>query len=363
MQGDTDLAVNRAALAALLRGAAWPEGDAAAAWFALAEAEGVAVPFARCALQQADARWQAPARSALQAETARELWFAASEQRALAALAQSGLRVLVLKGAALARWLYADPCERPRGDLDVLLSDQAAVPDCSRALATAGYAPSGYAVLPPSFETSLERHGPSMAHVVDVHWRLANHIVFADCFGFEELYADSVPLPGFPQLRRLSAVHALLHACLHRVSNLRLADGDRLVWLADVDLLARAFTAADWLRFEQLAIERGVAGPCASALVASADAFATPLDAARNTRLLAAASGERFDMARAASAWYYFQWTLRLQPWPQRPRFLWRKAFPGFDYMRDHYGLQRRSQLPLAYLRRALVVLRRFVLG
>lgn len=357
------MVADRAALAAVLRGTAWPESDAVAAWFALAEAEGVAVPFARGALQQTDARWHAPARLALQAETARELWFAASEQRALAALAQSGLRVLVLKGAALARWLYADPSARPRGDLDVLLSDQAAVPDCTRALAAAGYAPSGYAVLPPSFETSLVRQGSGVAHVVDVHWRLANHIVFADCFSFEELYADSVPLPGFPALRRLSAVHALLHACLHRVSNLRLLDGDRLVWLADIDLLARVFTASDWLRFEQLAIERGVAGPCAAALAASAAAFATPLDAALNARLVAAAGSERFDMARAGSAWYYFRWTLRLQPWPQRARFLWRKAFPGFDYMRDQYGVQRPSRLPLAYLRRALVVLRRFVSG
>lgn len=357
------MVADRPTLAAVLRGAPWPAADAVAAWFALAESEGMTVPFARRALQDVDATWQEPARAALQAAAARELWFAASEQRALAALAQSGLRVLVLKGAALARWLYADPSARPRSDLDVLLSDQAAVPDCSRALASAGYAPSGYTVLPPSFETSLVRHGAGLAHLVDVHWRLANHIVFADCFGFEELYADSVPLPGFPALRRLSAVHALLHACLHRVSNLRLVDGDRLVWLADIDLLARAFTAADWLRFEQLAIERGVAGPCAAAMAASADAFATPLDAARGARLVAAAGNERFDMARAGSAWYYFRWTLRLQPWRQRPHFLWRKAFPGFDYMRDQYGAQRRSQLPLAYLRRALVVLRRFVSG
>ena len=357
------MVADRPTLAAVLRGAPWPAADAVAAWFALAESEGMTVPFARRALQDADPAWRATARAALQAATARELLFASCEQRALQALAASGLRVLVLKGAALARWLYADAAARPRGDLDVLLDGESALPDCARALAGVGYAASGVAVLPPSYETSFVRRGAAVEHCVDVHWRLTNHIVFADCFDFEELYADSAPLPGFPALRRLSAVHALLHACLHRVSNLRLADGDRLVWLADIDLLARAFTAADWLRFEQLAIERGVAGPCASALVASADAFATPLDAARNTRLLAAARNERFDMARAGSAWYYFRWTLRLQPWPQRPRFLWRKAFPGFDYMRDQYGAQRRSQLPLAYLRRALVVLRRFVSG
>ena len=51
------------------------------------------------------------------------LWLRAETTRLLAALHAAGLRVLVLKGVALASWLYPAAHLRDCGDLDLLLAE------------------------------------------------------------------------------------------------------------------------------------------------------------------------------------------------------------------------------------------------
>src|SRR5687768_2648089 len=56
----------------------------------------------------------------------------------VAILARAGLRAILLKGPALARWLYEDPAERRYNDIDLLV-EAATFELAENALAAAGF--------------------------------------------------------------------------------------------------------------------------------------------------------------------------------------------------------------------------------
>lgn len=350
--------------------AAWLVEDAAPGpellrlpeWLALAEAEGVAAWFAlRWRAREAAAGPCPEMHAVLAAAAARELAMAVAERRVVAALLSRQVPFLVLKGAALARWLYPQPLMRPRCDLDLLLPDAMNLSACAAALADAGYAESDLVSLPPSFEQSFIRRGPILVHGVDVHWRMANHPTFADTFNYEELLARAIPIPGLDGALGLSPVHALLHACIHRVSNLRFGAGDRLIWLSDIDRIARRLSEVEWQTLVELACSRNLAGPCLAAFQASFKHFATPLPADAVDALKTSELIEPFRMEHADSETFYLLCCLRNLQGRAWPGFLWNRLFPDFEYMRCYHGVGHRAQLPLGYLRRCISALwRRF---
>jgi hypothetical protein len=146
----------------------------------------------------------------------------------------------------------------------------------------------------------------------------------------------------------------MLNACLHRVTNLRVPDGDCLHWLFDIHLLARHHDESAWSKLVRLAVERRLAGPCESALAAATTLFSTPVPAPVQAELAEAASREPFRMERAASFRHYVWHSFLSIGWRDRPGFLWQMAFPRFEHMRAQHGVQARTQLPAAYLRRLL---------
>ncbi len=93
------------------------------------------------------------------------------------ALSAAGVPTLVLKGAALARGVYADPALRPFTDLDLLVHE-ADMPRAHIALAGLGYEIAGG---PPTEADRTWRHGrgyfdPVRRRVpVDMHWRYAGY--------------------------------------------------------------------------------------------------------------------------------------------------------------------------------------------
>lgn len=64
-------------------------------------------------------------------------------RQVLSLLADAGIEALVLKGAALAHWLYREPWHRPRSDLDVLVRDNATARKAVELLRAGGTAITG----------------------------------------------------------------------------------------------------------------------------------------------------------------------------------------------------------------------------
>ena len=172
-------------LAAVLRDEAGiaPPVPAAAApeqVLAVAERQGVAsLVHARLGERADGSALQAAFAAAARQHAMRSLWLQAEARRLLAALHAAGLRVLVLKGAALAGWLYPAAHLRDCGDLDLLLASHEDTMRAVQVLADCGY-PDGYEQGGHAYEL-LRKPVPGTAFPLelDLHWRLLNAPVFA----------------------------------------------------------------------------------------------------------------------------------------------------------------------------------------
>ena len=282
---------------------------------------------------------QAAFADAARRQAMRSLWLQAEARRLLAALHAAGLRVLVLKGAALAGWLYPAAHLRDCGDLDLLLASHADAQRAAAVLAQCGY-PDGYQQGGHAYEL-LRKPAPGAAYrlELDLHWRLLNAPVFAEALDFEALWAGSIAIPALgPQVRGLGAVHALLHAAMNRVVNLYTDVGDLLKCLYDIHLLAARQDVEMWAQALSLARARGLCGVLLSGLDAAQAALGTAVPVSVRTALVAAAPAERLEMARLHD-WSYMQWrSAAALPPGARLRWLWGRLLPDAEFLRSTYG-------------------------
>lgn len=293
-------------------------------------------------------------------EIAAELFRLAETRMALACLKRADIPVLVLKGTALAYGLYAKPYLRPRVDTDILLQNAEAAEAAGNALEAIGYEcqtmmpkPGKNAI---SFEVPyLRRSKHGTGNAMDIHWALANNALYGSRFSNAELMAESRDIPVVGDgAKGLGWVHAMAHACIHRVAHIPEGQGDKLIWLYDMHLLAARFTGQDWQTLMLLAEKRQLAGALHSGLEETVNAFHTQLPANVLPELFAWSKRESFDVGKAGSA-VYFEWhNLKRMTHGQRWHWFLQTFFPPMDYMMERDGLKSRAQLPWAYLKRII---------
>jgi hypothetical protein len=324
-----------------LRGESVPAPTAAAeAVLAAAKAEGVTALVAR----QLALGEESPLRHAF-ADAARgvaavSLLHAAECRRIFALLDRAGIPALLLKGPALAAWLYPAPYLRECGDIDLLLPSRAEVARAARVFGQHGY-DSGYEQGEQAYELVCRRDlSASMQVDIDLHWALNNAPVFAGMLAFDELRPAAIALPSVaPNALGLAPAHALLHACMHRAINLYTGIGDRLKWLYDLHLLAGRLSAEEWTTLLEFCRRRDVGSVCLSGLDAAAEWFgpAAPADAMAALRSMPLGTG--VDGTRLQDWHYMHRMNLRALPgWRARLSWLARKAFPTIPHMREMYG-------------------------
>jgi hypothetical protein len=166
----------------------------------------------------------------------------------LETMADSGISLLVLQGAALQDDLYPEPGLRPLYDIDVWVLP----PDFlvfSKVMQNCGYAPDS--IYPGTF-----RRG---ATVFDVH----THLFWADrirarrhllAVPQEEIFRSSEPFEvGAFTARRLNRYDQVLYLGMHLLKH----NVERLIWLVDIQLLLAGFKQDDW---EQLIKRAGRLG-------------------------------------------------------------------------------------------------------
>lgn len=299
---------------------------------------------------------------AARAEAAQALMREGECKRVLAVIASAGLQALLLKGSALAYWAYAAPHLRECVDIDLLLRSRADVDKAINALTGIGYCLREREVPGDliSYELTCIRKASTGARVdLDLHWRLVNAPLFANRLEPDELWREAMALPRLgPAAFGLSPVHALLHACMHRLLNLQFGDGDRLKWLYDLHLLAGRLGTDDWQRLLALARQRGLAGTCLHGLQAAGRDFGTMIPAPITADLIEASAGESLDVNKV-DRWLYMQKANCLAlPGALRLRWLRQRLLPNAAYLRDRYGDGERG-LPAIVLGRLRDGLRR----
>jgi len=352
-------------LAEVLRGGMlapteWRDEDVEA-FCAAAEHHGV-LPLVAEQLLAEGARAPAPLASRLadwiRLNAAADLEREAELRVALSALETAGVKPILFKGAHLAYADYARPDLRPRLDADVLIpADVASRQTAHDVLIGLGYATTphvgGDMVM--TQRMYVKRRGDRVQLAIDAHWRVANPQAFSRIVTHEELLRDAVPIsPLGPAARGPSGPHALLIACMHRVAHH--ASSDCLIWLCDIDRLARRLTTAEWDRFAALVAERELRAVSRSSLSAAAQRFGTPVPGAVLETMQAKGSGAE------ASAAYLHPPTdsmtaalgdLRaLSSWRDRARLVREHVLPPADYMRRVYAPASRAPVAWLYARR-----------
>jgi hypothetical protein len=264
-------------------------------------------------------------------------------RRVLAVISAGGLQALLLKGSALAYWAYPEPHLRECVDIDLLLRSRAGVEKLAGLLAESGYrlrerdVPGDLV----SYElTCIRRSGNGARTDLDLHWRLVNAPLYAHRLEPDELWQEAIALPRLgPAAFGLSPVHALLHACMHRVLNLQFGTGNRLKWLYDLHLLAARLDDAGWQRLLALAGERRLASTCLHSLRAASVEFHTAIPEQVAAGLARLAATEDFDAGRAQH-WLYMQIAngRSLPDLRTRLRWLRQRLLPNATFLRDRYG-------------------------
>ena len=172
----------------------------------------------------------------------------------LAALSQAQVRVMLLKGAALAYSVYGDIRMRPMSDVDILVDPRDAE-TARRVMLEVGWREISGGV--PDRVYEHHHHAPPLrdAHVPDVHLEIHTALFpkrqpFA--FDLGDLWSRGHPLdPAIGVALVPDVVHSLLYACLHFLWS---HQGQFGAWrtVRDVDAIARR-TDLDWDEFVSVA--------------------------------------------------------------------------------------------------------------
>jgi len=285
----------------------------------------------------------------------------------LADFAEAGVAVRVLKGTALAYDLYARPADRTRGDTDLLVAPDTLV-RARAVLEAAGYQPFYDDPVAPG-EARLQEpwrldHADGTGHEIDLHWQVFNRRSLADSLSVTDAFAGGQPLPALCSVAQAMPRHlSLIHACAHRAAHVtspyfvggtRHYGGDRLIWLWDIVLLARALDTAGWEAFAAHAARVGLGPVCAQALEDAQARLAAPVPAAVLARLgdPAAAGPAAAYLLSGNSVGRAAHDLMSVKGAAARLRYIRDRLFPPAPFMRANYPETPRAPLAWLYLRR-----------
>jgi hypothetical protein len=292
--------------------------------------------------------------------------------RSLHALSGAGIQVIVLKGAALAVDVYADPGLRPMVDVDLLIH-RGDMPQALALFQALGYAVEGaeiHAGATLTYENEIALVKPGRASVLlpqittELHWSLLDspfHQLVVDMNWF---WTTAQPLDFEGEETLMLGVEAqLLHLCAHLWLHHR---GEGLLWLHDIaTIIHRHQATIEWGTLLSRAQDFHIVLPLQRTLPLVADAWAAPVPAAtlEQLRALVPSLAEervfRWLTAESRPPAQRFWADLWGQPdWDQRASFAMRQLFPTPAYMRQRYQTGTGWALPLFYPYRWLLGVR-----
>jgi Uncharacterised nucleotidyltransferase len=283
----------------------------------------------------------------------------------LAALRDTGVEALVIKGAALAHTHYPASYLRPRYDTDLLVRKDD-LPRAHETLVDLGFqrvnSVSREAVRTQwTFERRLEG---SVTEYIDLHWAISNRPLFAAMISFDELRENGIRLrlADFDHGARSStvgeddaiapgAVHALLLACIHQIAHHN--GWGKLIWLYDMKLLANRLSDAEQERFVDLAARKKISTLCREVLLRAATVGCST-DAARWFNHVATrAEPSATYVGGVGTRWRSLLLDLgAVTGLDAKVGLVAGHAFPDVTYMRRAYGTSGMLGLSAAYIRR-----------
>ena len=285
--------------------------------------------------------------------------------KVISSLKDVGIIPIVFKGIALAYSLYQSPASRARGDTDILIRE-ADVAWCRDILRGHGLNdPTGIPGDQLSHEETWVSTTPEGGyHAIDLHYQINDSNVLSQLFTYDELHSSGTWIEKDQLSARIpSRVHSLLIACMHRevhkkspfyLDGKAIYDGNKLLWLYDISLLAKSFDSQDWSYLADAAQTKGLIASCAEGLELAETRFNFPFPTEIRSRLKAVNQNSAAAIYLQGSTWRQEFMNYRAIPGLRRKfSFLGQLFFPPQEYMRWKYQDSKLSWLPWLYLRRA----------
>jgi hypothetical protein len=284
----------------------------------------------------------------------------------IAALAKFNIAPIFFKGTALAYDLYENPVWRARSDTDLIVHPSD-VATCREVLLSQGFK-RGISIPGDlvSYQESWTLPGTACEeHSIDLHRRICNSELLSRLFSYEELRDSARPLPMLcPGALGAGHVHALLLACMHRVTHkgspyythgVAHYSGNRLIWLYDIHLLARRLDLGQWDTFVRTARAKGLGTVCLDGFEAAASCFNTSIPETARVELARCPENRKVAAYfKRGSAYQQLTDFRAISGIYNKLRFISQTIFPHADYMRWKYPNARLSFLPVLYTRRVL---------
>jgi hypothetical protein len=151
----------------------------------------------------------------------------------------------------------------------------------------------------------------------------------------------------------LSLPLALVHALFHRLNHLGGGDGDRLIWLYDIDLICRNLAREQWDRFAQLVTELDLGPICLDGLDTTQGIYGTPVPSTVRDRITPKRQGAYQQLALKHPGLRRVIFELKsLGLGFASLGYLRENLFPARRYMEKRFGATDSPTLAAAYVRR-----------
>jgi hypothetical protein len=278
---------------------------------------------------------------------------------------RAGIRVVVMKGTALAYSIYSDPASRFRVDSDLLIREQDK-PASQDILARLGFSPDLHTrglFGDYGFQQMWRLHGrQGLDHALDVHWEVVNSKFLAKVIPVSEVFLQAVPLERLaPGANASDPVTRLLHLCLHRALDaIPNHDITTLNYAYDIYLQASALDEAQWAAFTRRSIAGGIASVCHDALIFARQRLGSNCPQAVLDALSRAPSDPAVaDYIHASSSLERTLADIKAMPGAGRKlRLALARMFPSTNFLREKYPGSSASSLPVLFVRRMSGALR-----
>jgi len=278
----------------------------------------------------------------------------------LRCLADEGIDVILLKGAALAEAVYGNLALRPMCDFDLLVRERD-VDAALCVLSRLGYE-RPYGEFHPGFirafnnQVMVRKTDDEEARPIEIHWRLISPLYYQRAIPTDWLWQTAqLERLGDVPVRILSPEAQVLHLCGHLLqhggcgrANLR-----QLYDLAEVIALYRE--RIDWGQVLERAQACDLVLPVRDALERVHEMWQAPIPPEvleRLRRLRPSRDEEQAHtllVARPPAARRLWAGLASIPGWRLKLRYVWGNLFPSAKYMQRQYRIPSRLLVPLYY--------------
>lgn len=273
----------------------------------------------------------------------------------LQSLADVGVDVIVLKGAALAEKVYGDIAVRQMVDLDLLIHPKD-LPIVREIVANLGYQLAGVEMqsgFNEEFRNEEIHWKRGLVDVnLDLHWKLVSPAFYQRTFLTDWFWetAISTKISGSPALilgNEAQIVYLCAHLMLHH-------GGNSLLWLHDIaEAIAFSPTSIDWNLIITKAQSYNLVLSVQQILLRVADEWKVeiPVEVRSQLAILQPSREEvrAFYWQNQTMALRLFDDLAGAKDWLTRLRIAWETLFPSRAYMQHRYQIPHVLLIPLYY--------------